>query len=82
MDWFDAFDEIFAIVERFVQEHGKRPSCVVVSPNLYTWLAELQRESALIEGIEPALPLSIDTTYGTIPVVIDERLGAYDVAAE
>ncbi len=82
MDWFDAFDEIFATVERFVQEHGKRPSCVVVSPHLYTWLAELQRESALIEGMDATLPLSIDTTYGTIPVAIDERLGAYDVVAE
>lgn len=82
MDWFDAFDEIFATVERFVQEHGKRPACVVVSPHLYTWLAELQRESALIEGMDATLPLSIDTTYGTIPVAIDERLGAYDMVAE
>lgn len=82
MDWFDAFDEVFTAIERYVQEHGHRPHQVAVSPRLYTWLAEMQRESALTEGLDVALPVSIDTTYGAIPLVIDERLGPYDILAE
>ena len=80
MDWFDAFDEVFASVDRFVQQHGKAPREVAVSPTLYTWLAELQRESAMLEGVEVSDPVSIDTPFGALALAIDEQLGPYEIS--
>jgi len=82
MDWFDAFDEVFASVERFVQQHGRAPREVSVSPTLYTWLAELQRESAMLEGIEVSDPVALDTPFGEIALSIDEHLGPYEIHVE
>jgi hypothetical protein len=82
MEWFDALDEIFAVIERYVQEHGTAPSELSISPSLYTWLAELQRESAMLEGIPVADLIALETPYGAIPVAIDERLGAHEILAE
>ena len=82
MEWFDAFDEVFAVVEQYVQEHGSAPSEISISPSLYTWLAELQRESAMLEGVPVTDLVSLDTAYGAIPIAIDERLGAHEIEVE
>lgn len=82
MDWFDAFDEVFASVERFAEQHGKAPREVSVSPMLYTWLAELQRESAMLEGIEVSDPVVLETPFGDLPLSIDERLGPHEIIVE
>ena len=82
MDWFDAFDEVFASVERFVATHGRKPREVSVSPMLFTWLAELQRESAMLEGMEVSDPVVIDTPFGEVPLAIDEKLGDFEIVVE
>jgi hypothetical protein len=79
MEWFDAFDEVFASVERYVAEHGKAPAEVAVSPALYLWLAEMQRESALLTGLPMTDPVVLDTAYGSIPIAIDEHLGPFEI---
>lgn len=81
MDWFDAFDEVFASVERYVAENGKAPAELLVSPTLYNWLAELQRESDFLEGIATTDPVVLETSYGHIPLVIDEKLDPYEIIA-
>lgn len=35
MEHFDAFEEIFAHIERYMLEHGHVPRALVVSPSLY-----------------------------------------------
>lgn len=82
MDWFDAFDEVFSRIEQFVAEHGRAPREVSVSPTLYMWLAELQKESALLEGVPVTDPVVLDTTYGTVPLAIDEKLGPYEILVD
>lgn len=82
MDWFDAFDEVFASIERFVTTNGRKPREVSVSPMLFTWLAELQRESAMLEGMDVSDPIVIDTPFGEIPLAIDEHLGDYEIVVE
>jgi len=82
MEWFDALDELYAVVERYVQDHGTKPGEVSISPALYTWLAELQRESAMLEGIPVADLVTLDTQYGPVPIAIDEKLGAFEIVAE
>jgi len=79
MDYFDAFDEVFASIEQFVQEHGRAPREVAVSPTLYTWLAELQREAALLEGVGNHDPVSLDSPYGSIRIAIDETLSPWEI---
>ncbi len=79
MDYFDAFDEVFASIEQFVQEHGRAPKEVAVSPSLYTWLAELQREAALLEGVGNHDPVSLDSPYGSIRIAIDETLSPWEI---
>ncbi|MCO6466499.1 MAG: hypothetical protein J5I53_07780 [Bradyrhizobiaceae bacterium] len=79
MEWFDAFDEVFASVERYVADHGKAPKEVCVSPTLYTWLAELQRESTVLHGLPYGEFVTLDTPYGAIPIAIDEHLGPFEI---
>lgn len=79
MNWFDAYEEVYAAVERFVEEHGTPPKEVIVSTTLYTWLVELQRERAMLSGDEAVEPVVLDTPYGVIPVVIDELLDPFEI---
>jgi len=82
MEMFDAFDEVFASVERYVAEHGHAPSEVVVSPPLYMWLAELQREGEMLAGTVPVDAVALETPFGRIPLAIDETLSPFDVLAQ
>lgn len=82
MDYFDAFDEVFASVERYVHEHGEPPHEIVVSPALYTWLAEIQREDTLLHGLDITDPVMLETPYGAVRIVIDETMSPYDVVSQ
>jgi len=80
MDYFDAFDEVFGSIERYVAEHGAPPHEIVVAPALYTWLADLQREADLLEGLgEVTDPVVLETPYGPIKIVIDETMSPYEI---
>jgi len=79
MDFFDAFDEVFATIDAFYRDHGHSPHDIAVSPSLYAWFAELQRESAMLAGLEMVYPVTIDTPYGPVGLIIDEHLSPYDV---
>lgn len=79
MEWFDAYDEVYAAVEQFVAQHGTAPAEVAVSGVLYGWLAEMQRESALLSGIPAAEPMVLESAYGSIPIRIDEMLGPFEI---
>lgn len=80
MEDFDAFEELFAAVERHVQQHGQKPREVVVSPSLYLWLSELQREAVMMRGEAVADVVHLETPYGAVSVTIDEMMSAFDVA--
>jgi hypothetical protein len=79
MDYFDAFAEVYASIERHVQETGQPPTEIVVSPALYTWLADMVREENLLRGVTMTDPVTLDTPYGPVKIVIDEALSPYDV---
>lgn len=82
MDYFDAFDEVFSSIERYVQENGHPPHEIVVAPALYTWLADVQRETDLLEGLEVTDPVVLETPYGAVKIVIDETLSPYDIVPQ
>ena len=82
MEWFDAYDEVAAAVERFVAQHEQPPRMVAVSGTLYTWLAKLQQESAAITGEAVTEPVAVDSPYGSIPVVVDEHLDPYEIVPQ
>ncbi len=83
MEWFDAFEELMASIERYVEERGHAPSEVAVSPNLYAWLADIRRESTLLSGNTPdnlaSDPSVLPTPHGPVRLVIDEALSAFDI---
>ena len=79
MDYFDAYDEVFTTIEQFISEHGKLPSEVAVSPTLYSWLAEAQREQDFLHGNTSTDPMVFITANGTVHVVIDEALNPYQI---
>lgn len=79
MDYFDAYDEVFATIEQFIAEHGQLPKEVAVAPALYSWLAEAQREQDFLHGDTSTDPMTIVTSNGTVKLVIDEALGPYEI---
>jgi DNA-directed RNA polymerase subunit H (RpoH/RPB5) len=82
MEYFDAFDEVFALIDRYVLDNGVPPHEIVVSPALYMWLAELQREENTLHGIDITDPVQLETPHGTVRIVIDETMSPYDVLAQ
>lgn len=80
MDWFDAFEEVFASVDAYVRDHGRSPHEIVVSPTLYTWLADLLREESVLTGADfVSDPLMLNTPHGAIRIVIDEMMNPFEV---
>ncbi|MEY3385634.1 MAG: hypothetical protein RIR53_445 [Bacteroidota bacterium] len=82
MEWFDAFEELMASIERFVSANGHAPSEVAVSPHLYAWLSDIRRESARLSGTEPEDPSTIPTPYGPVRLQIDEALNEFEIIPE
>lgn len=80
MDYFDAFEEVFARIERYVLEHGEPPQALVISPSLYQWLCDCRKEGRPVVRRDELLWL--ETPYGNIRLVIDERLDPYEILTE
>jgi hypothetical protein len=80
MDYFDAFEEIFARIEQYILEHGVMPQALVVSPSLYQWLCDCKKEQFHQPTGEELR--WFETLYGKIRLVIDERLDPYEILTE
>lgn len=79
MDYFDAFEEIFAHIERYKLEHGITPTKLIISPSLYQWLCECRAEELLAQDADPTI---LDTPFGAILLTIDERLDPYQIITQ
>ncbi|MBU3679662.1 MAG: hypothetical protein FGM32_08665 [Candidatus Kapabacteria bacterium] len=79
MEWFDAFEELMATIERFVAVHGHAPREVAVSPQLYAWLSDIRRESASLSGSALEDLSTIPTPYGQVSLQIDEALNEFEI---
>ncbi len=82
MDFFDAYEELYSAVERFVDEHSKVPSSVSVSPVLFRWLLEMKKEAVSLHFEDATSSNSFNTRFGAIPIVIDEMLSPYDIVVD
>lgn len=82
MEYFDAYEEVFAAIERFADEHGKAPQRINVSPALYRWLLEMKHEAVTLQLEESGDMNVLNTRFGPIPFVIDELLTPYEVMPE
>jgi hypothetical protein len=82
MEWFDAFEELMATIERFVSTNGHAPTEVAVSPQLYAWLADIRRESARLSGTPLEDLSTIPTPHGPVRLQIDEALNAYEIVPD
>jgi len=80
VNFFDAYDEIFARIEEYIREHGTPPHALVVSPSLYQWLCDCRKEQLVQPRGEDLI--WFDTPHGKIRLVIDERLDPYEIIAE
>ncbi|MBK6290653.1 MAG: hypothetical protein IPH85_08520 [Ignavibacteria bacterium] len=79
MEWFDAFEELMASIERYVDEHGQAPREVAVSADLYAWLSDIRRESHFLSGGENGDPDLLPTPHGPVRLVIDEALSSFEI---
>ena len=82
MEFFDAYEEVFSAIERFVDEHENAPKKVNVSPVLFGWLLEMKREAVTLQMEEVGEINSMNTRFGQIPLVIDELLSPYEIIVE
>ncbi|MCX7929248.1 MAG: hypothetical protein N2663_00785 [Chlorobi bacterium] len=80
MDYFDAYEEIYTRIERYMLEHGTLPHALVVSPSLYQWLCDCRKES--VEQPHTDDLMWFETPHGKIRLVIDERLDPYEILTE
>jgi len=79
MEWFDAFEELMASIERFFDEHGQAPHEVAVSGELYAWLSDIRRESQFLSGGDSGSPDTLPTPHGPVRLVIDEALSSFEI---
>lgn len=79
MEWFDAFEELMASIECYVEEHGQAPKEVAVSSDLYAWMSDIRRESQFLSGGEAGSPDILPTPHGPVRLVIDEALTSYEI---
>lgn len=82
MEWFDAYEELMTSIECYVDEHGKAPQEVAVSPALYAWLSDIRREAQMQFGGEQSEPSILPTPYGPVRLTIDEALSAFDIVPQ
>jgi|DewCreStandDraft_5_1066085.scaffolds.fasta_scaffold00820_16 hypothetical protein len=81
MEHFDAFEEIFAHIERYMLEHGHVPRALVVSPSLYQWLCDCRKDTP---GHTPTAEdlRWLETPHGKVRLIIDERLDPFEILTE
>ncbi len=82
MDFFDAYEEVYSAIERFVDEHGRAPSSVSVSPTLFRWLMEMKKEAVTLQLGDIGDVNMLQTRFGPIGISIDEMLSPYDILVE
>ena len=82
MEWFDAFEELMATIERFVAANGHAPTEIAVSPHLYACLSDIRRESAQLSGTPIEDLSTIPTPYGPVRLQIDEALSAFEIVPD
>jgi hypothetical protein len=82
MDYFDAYEEVYAAIEHFVEESTKAPRKVNVSPALFRWLLEMKREAVTLHLEEAGEANAIQTRFGYVPIIIDEMLSPYEIIVE
>lgn len=80
MDYFDAYEEIFARIERYILDRGTLPRALVVSPSLYQWLCDCRKENLEHPTAEDLI--WFETPHGKIRLIIDEQLDPYDILTE
>ena len=82
MEYFDAYEEVYAAIERYIDEHAVRPNHVNVSTTLFRWLLEMKKEAVThhLEAPEPVLNFA--TRLGPVPIVIDELLSPYEIIVD
>ena len=82
MEFFDAYEELFSAVERFVAQEGRVPESVSVSPSLYSWIQSMKKE-AVSHFHEPLSEAQgISTRFGPVSLLIDELLDPYEILVE
>jgi len=81
MEHFDAFEEMFALIERYRHEHGHLPHALVVSPSLFQWICDCRKEM-LGENFTPTDRAWLHTPLGNVRLVIDERLDPFEILTE
>ncbi|MFN4769217.1 MAG: hypothetical protein ACK45R_01440 [Candidatus Kapaibacterium sp.] len=82
MDFFDAYEEVYSAVERFVEHNGRVPASVSVSPALYSWLQSMKKEAVADPAEEPSDAQMLSTRFGPITLVIDELLSPHEILVE
>ncbi len=85
MDYFDASEELYHTVQEFIRVHdGEHPNRVYVSPMLYDWLVQMQREERLLKGLntEGVQLTTFQMDFGPLPLVVDELLSDYEIIPE
>lgn len=82
MEFFDAYEEVYSAVERFVNDHGKIPASICVSPVLYMWIQSMKGEAVAHRMEDPTDSHALSTRFGPIPLVIDEMLSPYEIIVE
>ncbi|MCS6808583.1 MAG: hypothetical protein RML40_03580 [Bacteroidota bacterium] len=85
MEYFDAAEEIYESIQRFmIENNGACPTRVYLSPTLFQWLTQIRREEIALRGQDPStLDLSVFPTEFCSPnVVIDEQLSDFEIITE
>ncbi len=84
MEFFDAYEELYASLNAYVAKHGEPPTRVLMSPYLYQWLRNLLAEEAKLHGrdLSHTDPRILHTDYGDIQIIIDESLSDWDIIVE
>jgi len=82
MDYFDAYEEVYSAIERYADQNGHAPSKICISPSLFRWLREMQKETALLNPDEHQSTSALNTRFGAIPIEIDELLTPYEIITE
>ncbi len=84
MEYFDAYEELFASLSAYVAKYGTPPTRVMLSPYLYQWLRNLLVEEAQLQGrdVSQLDPTVLHTDYGDLQIVIDESLTDWEIIVE
>jgi hypothetical protein len=83
-EYLDLVKQLHEQLERFVDETGRVPGMVILSPSAFQWLVSIFQEDQLVLGVSP---INVDnwtysTTRYTLRIVIDEMSSDYEIRIE